>query len=382
MRLRAAIVADDLTGACDASVPFSVCGLSTRVGLESPPVDSSAAVVAVSTETRDATADDAATQVRRAVQEVLAGDPELLFKKVDSLLRGPVGAELAAARETASAPYVLLAPALPRFGRRVSRGVVEGDDGRSVAVAERLAASSTLRSVAVPSSASADVLVSRIERAAAEGADVLVCDARSTAHLRAVARATGKLSLTPLVAGAADLAWELARELGSEVRAAPPPCPSAERVLFVLGSLEQSLQRQLATLREERALPCVSVDRVESCLMTLPGGTSLVVESILASDAVPDRGATAARLARAARRLCERERFDAVVCSGGSVAAHVCLELGITSLAPLCELAPGFVVAATNARSSPSLMVLRSGSFGSDADLLDAYDRLTSGAAA
>ena len=100
MAPRVAIVADDLTGALDAAAPFAARALTTRVAVTADGLDAALAhdpaVVAVNTATRHADAETAAARVRDCAERLAALRPALLIKKIDSTLRGPVGAELAA----------------------------------------------------------------------------------------------------------------------------------------------------------------------------------------------------------------------------------------------------------------------------------------------
>ncbi len=116
------LVADDLTGACDAAAPFLRGG---RVLVELWPVrvaDSADDVAcrAVSTDGRDLDPAQAQARAREATQRLLdlGARP---YKKLDSRLRGHVCAELAGALE-AWPGRALLCPALPAEGRVTAGG--------------------------------------------------------------------------------------------------------------------------------------------------------------------------------------------------------------------------------------------------------------------
>jgi uncharacterized protein YgbK (DUF1537 family) len=90
------IIADDLTGACDTGCLFAGQG---PVGVVADPAlpASDRAVIAVDTESRPLGPDEAARAVRTAAARL--GDRlarGLTFKKIDSTMRGAVGAELGA----------------------------------------------------------------------------------------------------------------------------------------------------------------------------------------------------------------------------------------------------------------------------------------------
>src|SRR5215469_2069696 len=102
------ILADDLTGAADCSALFADCGLRPIVALAGPGESAvrwtgvrDSDVLAVDADTRCMSPEEAAKAVRQIVhafeENDSGSDPRLLFKKIDSTLRGNVAAELAAA---------------------------------------------------------------------------------------------------------------------------------------------------------------------------------------------------------------------------------------------------------------------------------------------
>src|SRR6266404_6761607 len=111
--MQAMLIADDLTGACDAGAQFAGRGpVPVFVAPASPESEWNVAVV--DTESRALAPDDAADLVRAAVKRVegqLAG--RLLFKKIDSTLRGSVAAELDALLDASGRRTALVCPAFP-----------------------------------------------------------------------------------------------------------------------------------------------------------------------------------------------------------------------------------------------------------------------------
>jgi hypothetical protein len=124
------IVADDLTGANDASVHFAGAGWQVRIALGAPPDETSepsSAIVVVS----DARALDgpaARASTARAVRDVARSGAERLFLKIDSTMRGSVPDQVIGALE-GWAPghpgsFALVCPAYPSMGRTLSGGRV------------------------------------------------------------------------------------------------------------------------------------------------------------------------------------------------------------------------------------------------------------------
>src|SRR5215471_13829091 len=122
--MQAMLIADDLTGACDAGAQFAGRGpVPVFVAPSSPGSEWNIAVV--DTETRSLPPDDASNRIRAAVTQLggrLSG--RLLFKKIDSTLRGPVTAELEALLDASGRRAALVCPALPGQHRTVVGGVL------------------------------------------------------------------------------------------------------------------------------------------------------------------------------------------------------------------------------------------------------------------
>ena len=94
------LVADDLTGACDAAVHFAMRGIRPAVVLVARGASAAGArMVAISTESRDLAPDDIRRALFAAAAEFPGDCAARVFKKIDSTLRGNTGVEIAAALE-------------------------------------------------------------------------------------------------------------------------------------------------------------------------------------------------------------------------------------------------------------------------------------------
>lgn len=122
--MKVAVIADDLTGAADTGVQLVRAGYRTAVafrGFPVPPADDLDAV-AVDTDSRAMSAASAAKLVVEAGHRMRGA--RVVFKKVDSTLRGPMAAELSAALEATGREVAVFCPAFPDAGRTVSGGVL------------------------------------------------------------------------------------------------------------------------------------------------------------------------------------------------------------------------------------------------------------------
>jgi uncharacterized protein YgbK (DUF1537 family) len=119
-----AIIADDLTGAADTAAVFARPARPVPVSLRAePPVCHDRPAFAVTTESRGCSPAVAAGRVADAIHLLEHTDHGLTYKKVDSNMRGNVGAELDRLWQIQGRP-IILCPALPRRGRTVIDGRV------------------------------------------------------------------------------------------------------------------------------------------------------------------------------------------------------------------------------------------------------------------
>lgn len=314
MTLRLAIIADDLTGALDASAPFAG-GLRVRVAVRAAGLAAAmvgADVVAVSTGSRDMTP----AAARAVVAGILAQLPPgvRLFKKVDSRLKGPVAAELAAFGDVP----MLVVPALPEFGRMVRGGFVVG------------------HGVASP-----------IDVAAAVGRAADIPDMETPEQmLMAVGGAD-----SALIVGARGAALALAAVMG--LRAQVPAFPAGPMVIGV-GSTDPITLAQVADLRTLADLRYVAA----------PDGIAVATpaEGVTLVQAVPGLGASGAEVARALAKTMEPLVVGAatLVLTGGATAEAVLDLLGIDVLDVQGDVLPGLPLS----RAGQWQIVTKSGGFG------------------
>ena len=122
-----AIIADDFSGAAELAGIGFAHGLTAEVHTEFD-ADSRADLVVIDTDSRCCPAAEAARRVADAVRAVRRAGSSLFFKKIDSVIRGPVLAELRSALSATEKQKALLVPANPSRGRTIRDGqyFVEG----------------------------------------------------------------------------------------------------------------------------------------------------------------------------------------------------------------------------------------------------------------
>jgi uncharacterized protein YgbK (DUF1537 family) len=119
--LKIIVLADDLSGAAEiAGIAFDY-GLSAEVQRQFEST-TAAQVIAVDSDSRDLPAAGAAQRLRTITEQIIATQPGLIFKKVDSLLRGNVRVEIEAVLDVTGQRRAILIPANPSRGRVIANG--------------------------------------------------------------------------------------------------------------------------------------------------------------------------------------------------------------------------------------------------------------------
>lgn len=336
------IFADDLTGALDAAAPFAGRGLATEVaigldGVRAALADAPA-VLSVNLGCRDGEADKA----RRRTQELLGLVPAdtVLFKKIDSRLKGHIAAEM----DAISYRHALVAPAIPDFGRVVIGGAVSGFGVEAaIPVHERLGGHGGR--CTIPDTRSQGDIREALAAAQAEGADLLV--------------------------GARGLAEALAEAMTAQAVPEAAIIPPG-RGLFVIGSRDPITVEQIDVLKSVGPVSIVEAPNGvmprhtdDGAGLTLVQATQgkenlspLAVSERLAEGVVPHLTASAARL----------------LLSGGATAEAVLRAMGVSRLRLAGECLPGLGVG----WSGDQCIIAKSGGFG-QADTLKRIGKMMLG---
>jgi uncharacterized protein YgbK (DUF1537 family) len=249
------VVADDLTGACDAGVQFARRGLATSVmlAMDAAPPDTQA--VAVSTDSRNLAEAEATDLVAKVAEQLTAG---MVFKKIDSVLRGNPGAEIATALTAFGREAVVATPAFPAMGRVV--------DGRN-----RTEVARTLRS-------DVHVAADRVAAALASGARIVSADAGCEADLDAIVAGGIASGRRVVWAGSGGLAGALAKRWAvrqaDEGGGLSDHLHRHKEVTFCIGSEHEVTLRQVAELvRARPASLILRLDAIQECgVLALSGG--------------------------------------------------------------------------------------------------------------
>ncbi len=324
------LLADDLTGALDSAARFVPLVGVVPTYWSAPHV--LPATAAVDGGTRDATAE--AAHAAMATLAPLLDGAEIAFKKVDSLLRGWVVAELGALADRFD--HCILAPAFP-FQGRIMRGgcqlVRSGAGWRDVGV--DLSGAMT-----------------------AWGGRLTVCDAETDADLDAAVARGRALHSRVLWCGTGGLAGALAGRRRV-------PCPALPRpILAMIGTDHAVSVRQLQGVAE-RHLHGAPASSVAQALTA--GDTAVTI-------AVPAETPRAAALDHIVGAFTDMlraiERPGTLFISGGETLRALCIALGARRLEVDGEIEPGVPTSILRGGAFDGQRVVsKSGAFGGPAFL-------------
>lgn len=118
------VIADDLTGANDTGVQFSKQGLKTIVLSKADSLvelSKQADVIVLDTESRALSKQDAYERVKEAANRLVEAKISIIYKKIDSTLKGNIGAEIDAVMDATGINPAIVVPAFPA-NKRVTVG--------------------------------------------------------------------------------------------------------------------------------------------------------------------------------------------------------------------------------------------------------------------
>lgn len=336
------ILADDLTSAADGAGPFVARGLHARIGRAGSP-EADSAVLAIDSESRSMPGPDAAERV--AVHAAQLARRDILFKTVDSTVRGHVKGELEAAFRASGRRRLVFAPAFPAAGRTTVGGVqlVDGVPvsetvyGRDPVHPARTSALADLVSPAIGDAVildavTQDELDSHIA-ALPDPEEILWAGSPGMARALALRFAPGSAPITTFEAAAGDL-------------------------LIVVGTANPCSRRQARRIGEAQGvfILCSPSRRWDD--------PALVLREV----------------SEAAASLVRRAPVQAVIATGGETMAALLDRLGVRDFDVLGEFEPGFPLGrAALDDGRPLLIGLKAGGFGDDEALMRAVAQLRRG---
>lgn len=407
--LEIAVIADDLTGAADTGIQFRALYTEALLmadnGLAARPPQPPPEVLSVHTTSRALPVSQARARIKLAAERLTLWRPGRVFKKIDSCLRGNVGAEADALIDTLGLPLSFIAPAFPAVGRTTvddvhlvhGRPVAESEMGRDPATPvtdsrlSQVIAQQSHHSVGhVPLKtvkAGEKALKKAVEGLAAEGFRHIAFDATERKHLGTIAWLALKHFPGALLVGSAGLAQGLCDcQAHLEPAATPPLKAGPGNHLIALGTASPRARRQVAALRDVYPFTVIEMDSgrlAKTDLVPEESDLAALADALAAGDLVvrisPPHGETSARQTRRVAggfgalvaALVARTPPASLFLSGGDTALSVIGRLGARGIRLDREIVPGLVLGQVVGCAFEGLAVgTKPGAFGEDDAML------------
>ena len=417
--LRVAVIADDLTGAADTGIHFCRPEAPTYLlgheRLQSFRFPESLHSLSLFTNTRNLHPGQAGETLKMAASAIKTLRPIHIYKKIDSCLRGNIGAELDALTESMGFEASFVSPALPAQGRTTLhdvhylRGVPLAEtemarDPVSPVTESQVSVRLGRQSRHAVARVDLDILEGRPEKLVAyirqlilQGAKHIVFDAASQSHLDTIANLALVHFPRSLLVGSAGLASSLSGFLFPGAAGTQGLTnPVGKRILFVCGSASEVLTAQVEELVRSSACSSYFLDPrelVSSTRETRIAELARAAARDLVSGSVvlkirppglspfPEDGQEILKgLAELVLSVMHDVRPDGIFLSGGDTAFAVWNALEAEAILLEQELLPGVVLGTFCEGSLHGLpVVAKPGAFGASDALFRIYEMLASG---
>lgn len=413
---RQCFLADDLSGALEVGAVFHRLGRDVSISLrrDAPPDRAPERILGFDLNTRVLPSDAAYATVLDLCRSLQAKKETLIAKKIDSTMRGWIGQEIQAVLDSGIADAVALCPTNPTAERTVEDGrlLIAGTPVHQTAFCQdpafpigtsrmdRILTSQTtaaFRQCPIDLVRSGQTLLAEwLEKAMAEGGQILSFDAVTEDDLEIIVRATRSLDANLLPCGSGAMAAAVGRVLGSRERVLPSagekPTAARHRTAFLIGSAHPASKAQFENLKRNRAVTTHRFDpnqtsTWEEVIETTSEALTGKVIALLPMDngQVQDKRETSLRIQDFYTLFAERLRSTAgplnLFVTGGETARTVIDSLALETLDIVQELEPGVGVAVSGRPDKPqttskTVLITKPGGFGNPDTLIGCFDYL------
>lgn len=417
--LNIVIIADDLTGANDTGVQLVRKGIRTAVQIDYryPPLCSYEALV-FDTDSRSDEPKTAYRKVLQLCESVRKAGAKTIYKKIDSTLRGNIGAELDAIFDVFNPDFVVIAPSFPSNGRTVVDGhlFVNGVPLHNTDIAKDpktpVTESSLLSLLAKQATRKvAHITINKlyegldyfkrwIDKKKKAQVPYLVFDAKTDEDLSMIVRMFHQLNYNVIWCGSAGLANALANAIISERFQSHFYLDSVGRgtIMTVVGSVNSQSRKQLQLLLKKPEIAGIEwnvsrslessesmqqiVDHMLDHIVTAhrhhqhivlysSGSSKDVVRAHrighqMGKDARDVSVFISRTLGLITAKAVEACDLRHLIVTGGDTAKQVCLSLGANELELIDEIESGIPLC----RIGNKYMITKAGGFGNDGTLV------------
>ena len=413
------IIADDLTGANDTGVQFAKKGYSTMVSiLEDELLDivipKDLDVFVIDTETRELKSKAAREKLRRILVKLNINKTDLVYKKVDSTLRGNIGNEIEEIMNILEKDICIFSPSYPSHQRITVGGYLivqqkplglseyssnnldQGENSFIPLLLKKQTSFSIGQIDLKDVLKGREAIISRIKDLYQKGNKIIVIDSTDEEHLKDIFVSGLKFDGSVLLSGSAGLANHFHSKNDKneklKVKIENNKCP----VILIAGSRNTVMEDQIKYLKnrvnftelkinleeifsnKERILD----DYTSKCIKSIKGKRDLVIRTNAISN---ERELVNKKLmleynisfreleikiktflGELTSRIVKNCNARNLILTGGDVALGVCKELGISNLTILDEMLPGIPLSLACHENIHLNIITKAGGFGEE----------------
>lgn len=410
--MRIGMIADDLTGANDSGVQLSQYGLKTEVRFNLTNENTSMLdSIVIDTDSRSLEESAAYSNVRKVSNFIKRNDFNIIYKKIDSTLRGNLGVEIDAIYDEFKPDFVIIAPGYPKNGRKIISGHLYLNDRLVHQTELANDPKSPIKQSYIPDlmkqQSNRNISLCNINRirvgheAIKEKMDILykkdipylLFDSETEGDLLTIANSVYKSGYKVLWVGSAGLANYLPDVYNiSRKKRSPHIKKSDQPTLLVAGSVSSITREQLNYLLNHNDVAGVELDSAE-----LIENPEKVIQNALkkATEAVqknkhiaifPTSSQMAVKKAQSlgeniglhktdvsnrivrhlgslTNELLNQFSFQGIILTGGDTAKQVCMRIGVDGIQLIDEIETGIPIGKLIGRH-PLYVVTKAGAFG------------------
>lgn len=374
-----AVVADDLTGAAELGGIGLRYNLHVEINTATSPL-TEADLLIIAADTRSKKEHEAEIEMARITRALSKLNPDMIFKKIDSVLRGHILPEITAQLNELDMHRALIVPANPALGRTLFNGTYFLN-GLPI----HLSSFSKDPEFAITTSQVPDMLGAgntpiqlQKHQDPMRDSGIIIGEARSTDDLKAWAR---RIDRNTLIAGASGFFSAILDTIRLKSMAVPEANIRAfgQPALYVCGS---TFNKSRHAVKNEKTnggpvsyMPEDIVIAKEATEVQYERWSNEVVsylhthgKAIISIDPITTEGAKTnavtlrEKTAQLVKKVCQKIAIQELLLEGGATASAVLNQLALHRFYPIQEIAPGVVHMSVEEHQNLSL-TLKPGSY-------------------
>lgn len=410
------IIADDLTGANDTGVQFAKNNCKTMVLiLEDESLDivvpENLDVFVIDTETRETGEKIARKRIKSILEKLNITKEDILYKKVDSTLRGNVGVEIAEIMDILKKDICIFSPSFPSHQRISVGGYLlvqqkplgfseyadspsdQGDNSFIPLLLKKQTNFSIGQVYLKDVTKGQKTILSKINALYQKGNKIIVIDATNEQHLRDIFASGLKFDGSVLLSGSAGLAHHFS-QIFTKKEKPKKKINNKGPIMVVVGSRNPLAMTQIEYLKDKIDFAEIKIDlervfsnKEETLSEYILKGVTAAKNNqhlLIYTDAVHNLKEKINKklmlkyslgfrelevnikkiFGEMVLKILQNSHLRNLILTGGDVALGVCKALDISNLTILDELLPGIPLSITRYKSDPLNIMTKAGGFG------------------